>query len=104
MSDDKQATAQDRKVISLAQDYEVRDWTASLGCTEAQLRDAVAAVGDNNGANAIVEQIHQASAAQTKILHAQMLARIRVQGARSLVDLASPSCKPPLASVVQNFD
>ena len=65
---------------------------------------AAAAVGDNNGANAIVEQIHQASAAQTKILHAQMLARIRVQGVRSLVDLASPSCKSPLASVVQNFD
>jgi len=47
MSDDKQATAQDRKVISLEEDYEIRDWTASLGCTEAQLRDAVAAVGDS---------------------------------------------------------
>ena len=47
MSDDKQATAQDRKVISLEEDYEVRDWTASLGCTEVQLRDAVAAVGDS---------------------------------------------------------
>jgi len=60
---------------------------------------AAAAVGDNNGANAIVEQIHQASAAQTQILRAQMLANIRVQGARSMVGILSPSCKSPLASV-----
>lgn len=45
MTDDTSKTGSDRKLISLDQDYEVRDWTASLGCTEAQLRDAVKAVG-----------------------------------------------------------
>jgi hypothetical protein len=47
MSDDKKQTAQDRKRISLEEDYEVRDWTKSLGCTEAQLREAVKAVGNS---------------------------------------------------------
>jgi hypothetical protein len=47
MSDDTKQTAQDRKRISLEEDYEVRDWTKSLGCTEAQLRDAVKAVGNS---------------------------------------------------------
>jgi hypothetical protein len=45
MSDNKKQTGQDRKRISLEEDYEVRDWTKSLGCTEAQLREAVKAVG-----------------------------------------------------------
>jgi hypothetical protein len=47
MSDDTKQTAQDRKRISLEEDYEVRDWTKSLGCTEAQLREAVKAVGNS---------------------------------------------------------
>jgi len=51
MSDDTSQTAQDRKVISLAQDYEVRDWCKSLGCTPEQLRAAVKAVG--NSADAV---------------------------------------------------
>lgn len=45
MSDDKKATGQDRKLISLTEDYEVRDWCKSLGCTPEQLKQAVAAVG-----------------------------------------------------------
>ena len=35
----------DRKLIALSQPHEVRDWCKSLGCTEAQLRSAVGAVG-----------------------------------------------------------
>ena len=33
--------------ISLEQDYEVRDWTKSLGVTEAELTAAVKAVGNS---------------------------------------------------------
>jgi hypothetical protein len=47
MSDDKSKTGADRKLISLAQAHELRDWTQSLGCTEQQLRDAVKAVGNS---------------------------------------------------------
>jgi hypothetical protein len=35
----------DRSRISLEQDHEVRYWTSALGCTEEELRQAVAAVG-----------------------------------------------------------
>jgi len=45
MTTGKPRSSQDRKLISLQQDYEVRDWAKSLGCTEQQLRNAVAAVG-----------------------------------------------------------
>jgi len=45
MSDDTTKTAQDRKLISLQEDYEVRDWSKSLGCTPEQLKAAVKAVG-----------------------------------------------------------
>ena len=41
------ATSMDRKLIALSQPYEVRDWCKSLGCTEAELRAAVAAVGNS---------------------------------------------------------
>jgi hypothetical protein len=48
MSDDKtKRGGLDRDRISLEEDYEVRDWTRSLGCTEEELRAAVAAVGDS---------------------------------------------------------
>lgn len=47
MSDDKSKTGQDRKLISLTEDYERRDWAKSLGCTEDQLAKAVAAVGNS---------------------------------------------------------
>lgn len=47
MSDDTSKTGQDRKLISLKEDYEVRDWCKSLGCTPEQLRAAVKAVGNS---------------------------------------------------------
>jgi hypothetical protein len=47
MADDpKKVGGQDRARINLNQDYEVRDWSKSLGVTEQELRAAVAAVGD----------------------------------------------------------
>ena len=46
MADNTRGTAQDRKLISLSEDYEVRDWCKSLGVSEQELRDAVKAVGN----------------------------------------------------------
>jgi hypothetical protein len=47
MSDDKKSTGgQDRKRISLSEDYEVRDWSKSLNTTPEKLKEAVRAVGD----------------------------------------------------------
>jgi hypothetical protein len=37
----------DRRLIALSEPHEVRDWCKSLGCTEAQLRAAVSAVGNS---------------------------------------------------------
>lgn len=52
MSDDKKQTgAPDRDRISLSEDYEIRDWTASLGVSEQELREGVDAVG--NSADAV---------------------------------------------------
>lgn len=50
MADDTTKTGVDRRFIALGQDYEVRDWTKTLGCTEQQLRDAVKAVGNSASA------------------------------------------------------
>lgn len=51
MPDDKSKTGgQDRKRISLSQDYEVRDWAKKFGVTPEQLAEAVRAVG-NDAAN-----------------------------------------------------
>ncbi len=47
MADDFKKTALDRKLIALDEEHEVRSWCQSLGCTEAQLRKAVAAVGNS---------------------------------------------------------
>lgn len=47
MTDNKQSTGQDRKLISLNEDYEVRDWCKSFGCTEEELRAAVKEVGNS---------------------------------------------------------
>lgn len=47
MPDNKEMTGSDRQRISLEEDYEVRDWTKSLGCTEQELREAVKAVGNS---------------------------------------------------------
>ena len=37
----------DRDSISLGDEYEVREWTMSLGCTEVELRAVVQAIGNN---------------------------------------------------------
>jgi hypothetical protein len=55
MPDDTSKTGQDRKFISLEQDYEVRDWMKRLDCTEDQLRKAVKVVG--NSADAVRKHI-----------------------------------------------
>lgn len=47
MSDNTSKTALDRQLVSLDEDYEIRDWTKSLGCSEAELRAAVKAVGNS---------------------------------------------------------
>jgi hypothetical protein len=47
LSDDKNQTgSQDRKRISLSEDYEVRDWSEKFGVSEERLRAAVANVGN----------------------------------------------------------
>ncbi len=47
MADDKtKVGGQDRARINMHEDYEVRDWTQSLGVTEERLQEAVDAVGD----------------------------------------------------------
>ncbi|GKT24734.1 MULTISPECIES: DUF3606 domain-containing protein [Comamonadaceae] len=47
MPDDATKTAEDRRLISLSEDYEIRDWMRSLNCTEEELRAAVKAVGNS---------------------------------------------------------
>lgn len=48
MADDKSKVGgPDRTRIGLGEDYEIRDWTASLGVSEAELREAVDAVGNS---------------------------------------------------------
>jgi len=37
----------DQASISLGDEYEVREWTMSLGCTEVELRAVVQAIGNN---------------------------------------------------------
>jgi len=50
MADDTGKTGLDRRFIALGQDYEVRGWAQTLGCTEQQLREAVKAVGNSASA------------------------------------------------------
>jgi hypothetical protein len=46
MADDKRKSGgADRRLISLEEPYEVRDWCKSLGCAEAELTAAVQRVG-----------------------------------------------------------
>jgi hypothetical protein len=47
MTDDPKKTGLDRKLIAQNEPHEVLSWTKSLGCTEAQLREAVRAVGNS---------------------------------------------------------
>ena len=47
MSDDRNKSGgQDRERINVNQDYELRDWSKSLGVTPERLKEAVQAVGD----------------------------------------------------------
>lgn len=48
MSDDKSKTGADGALVSLTEDYEIRDWCKSLGCTEAELREAVRVAGNSS--------------------------------------------------------
>lgn len=48
MADDtKNVGSPDRNRISLSEDYEVRDWSKSLGVSEERLREAVGKVGNS---------------------------------------------------------
>lgn len=48
MADDtKNVGSPDRDRISLSEDYEVRDWSKSLGVSEDRLREAVGKVGNS---------------------------------------------------------
>ena len=47
MSDNPAKTGLDRQLVSLEEDYEVRDRMKSFGCTEEELRAAVKAVGNS---------------------------------------------------------
>ena len=47
MSDDKtKVGGQDRKRINVHEDYELRQWSQSLGVTPERLKEAVSKVGD----------------------------------------------------------
>lgn len=47
MSDNKtKSGGNDRELISLSEDYEVRDWAAKFGVSEVALRTAVGRVGN----------------------------------------------------------
>ena len=47
MSQYTTATGHDTTIVEIADGNEVRYWCASLGCTEAQLRESVQAVGSS---------------------------------------------------------
>ena len=47
MSDYTTATGHDSTIVEVADGNEVRYWCDSLGCTEAQLRESVQAVGSS---------------------------------------------------------
>lgn len=47
MTETKAKKSFDRTLISFNEDYEVRFWCNSLGCTRVQLRAAVRAVGNS---------------------------------------------------------
>jgi len=47
MTDDSTKVAEDRKRISLGEEYEVRYWTKELGVTKDQLMDLVERYGNS---------------------------------------------------------
>jgi AraC-like DNA-binding protein len=50
MPDDPTKTGQDRRLISLEQEHELRDWADTFGCSEELLREAVKEVGNSAAA------------------------------------------------------
>ncbi len=60
MADDKtNIGSPDRDRISLGEDYEIRNWTRSLGVSEAELREAVDAVGNSvDAVRAYLKRVH----------------------------------------------
>lgn len=58
MADNKSNTGSpDRDRISMSEDYEVRDWTESLGVNRERLQEAVDAVG--NSADKVREYLNK---------------------------------------------
>jgi AraC-like DNA-binding protein len=55
MPDDPTKTGQDRRLISLEQEHELRDWADTFGCSEELLREAVKEVG--NSADAVRQYV-----------------------------------------------
>ena len=47
MSNSTTATGHDTTIVEIADGNQVRYWCESLGCTEAQLKEAVQAVGSS---------------------------------------------------------
>ena len=45
MPDDPRRIRADRKLISLKQEHEVREWAESLGCSDHEIREGVNIVG-----------------------------------------------------------
>ena len=58
MADDTSKTVLDRRLISLTEPYEVREWCKALGCTKAELQHAVSIVG--NSADKVREYLKKA--------------------------------------------
>lgn len=50
MADDPTKISQDRKLINVNEDYEIKYWTKALGVDETALRAAVAEVGTSAAA------------------------------------------------------
>jgi hypothetical protein len=56
---EQQPPPPDGSRINLNEDYEIHYWTARLGCTSRQLRDAVRVVGSRVGDVGAYRQEHQ---------------------------------------------
>ena len=67
MADDKSTNPDaDGDLITLEDEYEVRDWTMSFRCTEVELRAVVQAVGNSASK---VRAYFEANAAQPGVGH-----------------------------------
>ena len=78
MTDDKSQTGgQDRKRISLGEDYEVRDWSEKFGVSEERLRAAVAKVG--HMAEDVERELTFRMKRAAEAYHFELAARLRDQ-------------------------